>query len=43
MNELRAANYISQLCNALKYLHSKKIIHRDIKPENLLNSNVSYN
>ena len=32
-----AADYIRQLANALKYLHSKKVIHRDIKPENLLN------
>lgn len=31
-----AANYIAQLCHALKYCHSKKVIHRDIKPENLL-------
>lgn len=31
-----AASYIAQLCNALKYCHSKKVIHRDIKPENLL-------
>lgn len=26
------------MCNALKYLHSKKCIHRDIKPENILNN-----
>ena len=32
-----AADYISQLCDALRYLHTKKVIHRDIKPENLLN------
>ncbi len=28
------------MCEALKYLHSKRIMHRDIKPENLLDSNV---
>ena len=27
---------ITQLCEALKYLHEKKICHRDIKPENIL-------
>ena len=36
-NEEIASDYIRQLCSALKYLHSKKVIHRDIKPENLLN------
>ncbi|KAJ8660091.1 hypothetical protein O0I10_004320 [Lichtheimia ornata] len=31
-----AAQYITQMANALLYLHSKRVIHRDIKPENLL-------
>ncbi|KAI9014426.1 kinase-like domain-containing protein [Phycomyces nitens] len=31
-----ASKYISQMANALIYLHSKRIIHRDIKPENLM-------
>ena len=30
------------MCEALKYLHSKRIMHRDIKPENLLDSNVYF-
>ena len=29
-------NYIIDICNGLKEIHSKNIIHRDIKPENLI-------
>ncbi|XP_043499573.1 aurora kinase C-like [Polistes fuscatus] len=35
-DDVRTATYMSQLADALKYCHSKKVIHRDIKPENLL-------
>ena len=26
--------YIAEVCSALNFLHSKKVIHRDIKPDN---------
>ncbi|KAJ5737793.1 kinase-like protein [Penicillium malachiteum] len=34
--EWKAAQYMSQMASALKYLHQKHVIHRDIKPENIL-------
>ncbi|OIR58851.1 MAG: serine/threonine-protein kinase Ark1 [Amphiamblys sp. WSBS2006] len=35
-DEKTTANYVSQIADALRYLHEKNVIHRDIKPENLL-------
>ncbi|VEL27484.1 unnamed protein product [Protopolystoma xenopodis] len=35
-SEVRSATYVYQLCDALIYCHSKRVLHRDIKPENLL-------
>ncbi|XP_054710777.1 aurora kinase B-like [Uloborus diversus] len=35
-DEKTSAMYLSQLCKAFQYCHSRKVIHRDIKPENLL-------
>jgi serine/threonine protein kinase len=33
-------DWLSQLCNALQYIHNKKIIHRDIKPANIFLNNL---
>ena len=38
-SESKAAFYVSQVCDALEYIHKLHIIHRDIKPENILISN----
>lgn len=39
-DDKKSATYIHQVCKALQYCHSKKVIHRDIKPENIL---IGYN
>jgi len=31
-----ALKIVPQLCDALEYAHSEKVVHRDIKPENIL-------
>lgn len=31
-----AVNYIVQVCEALSYIHSKKILHRDVTPDNII-------
>ena len=33
-------DWLTQLCNALQYIHDKKIIHRDIKPANIFLNNL---
>lgn len=31
-----ALRFVTELCEALSYLHGKQIVHRDLKPENIL-------
>lgn len=31
-----ALRFVTELCDALAYLHGKQIVHRDLKPENIL-------
>ena len=35
-SEAEAGLMVSDMCEALNYIHSKSIVHRDLKPENLL-------
>lgn len=39
--EKDAAKVMGTLCEALNYLHAKKVVHRDLKPENILLSHKS--
>lgn len=36
LSEQKAVHYISQLCNALRYVHSNNRLHLDIKPANVM-------
>jgi serine/threonine protein kinase len=40
LTEPAAAGIISQIAEAVEYLHDQDIAHRDIKPENIVLSNV---
>lgn len=36
MTEEEAAEYIKQVCNALKHMHNMSYVHLDLKPENIM-------
>ncbi|XP_023937955.2 titin homolog [Bicyclus anynana] len=36
IKELDVVPYVRQICEALQYLHSNKIVHLDLKPENII-------
>ncbi|KAH7732238.1 CAMK/MLCK protein kinase [Aphelenchoides avenae] len=36
LTEMAVASIIYQLCEAIRYIHSQKIIHLDLKPENIM-------
>lgn len=39
-SEEEAASKLWEVCEAVRYLHTRDILHRDIKPENIVLSNV---
>lgn len=36
ISEEDVVNYVKQLCEALLFLHQRRIVHLDVKPENIL-------
>lgn len=36
LTQALAYKFITEICNALQYIHSKQLIHKDLKPNNIL-------
>jgi serine/threonine protein kinase len=36
LSEIKIAAYLADICNALSYIHSLKVVHLDVKPHNII-------
>ena len=43
LTQALAYKFITEICNALQYIHSKQLIHKDLKPNNILITNNGNN
>jgi len=41
LTEANCANFISQICHGVEYLHNMSVVHLDLKPENIICSSMN--